>query len=136
VDIPEGVKVITVCDGEGDMYELFTKAQSLNESLLIRIVWNRMTAENVEILDEIRKKRWQGRVEVTLPQDSLSSIPERETVLQQRHALYQVKRSHIRNPMRILPDSIDLYRIYVKEARAAKGKKPIEWFHYVLKSRA
>jgi hypothetical protein len=26
-DIPEGVRVITVCDREGDMYELFAKAQ-------------------------------------------------------------------------------------------------------------
>jgi hypothetical protein len=26
----EWVKVVTVCDGEGDMYELFTKAQSIN----------------------------------------------------------------------------------------------------------
>jgi hypothetical protein len=130
------VKVITVCDGEGDMYELFAGAQSQNEPVLIRIVRNRMTVENVGILDEIRQKRWQGRVEVTLPQDSLSSIPEREAVLQQRHALYQVKRPHIRNLMRILPDSIDLYRIYVKEERVPKGKKPIEWFYYVLKSGA
>jgi hypothetical protein len=52
--MPEGVKVITVCDREGDRYELFTKAQSLNESLLIRIVRNRMTVGNKRILDVMR----------------------------------------------------------------------------------
>ncbi|MDR1220159.1 MAG: IS4 family transposase, partial [Treponema sp.] len=37
-DIPEGIKVITVYDREGDMYELFVKATELDESFLIRIV--------------------------------------------------------------------------------------------------
>ncbi|MDR1317043.1 MAG: hypothetical protein LBK13_09245 [Spirochaetales bacterium] len=45
-DIPEGVKVISVCDREGDMYELFAKAGELGEAFLIRIVQNRMTAGN------------------------------------------------------------------------------------------
>jgi hypothetical protein len=34
---------------------------------LIRIVQNRMTVENKGILDEIRKKRCQGRVGVRIP---------------------------------------------------------------------
>jgi hypothetical protein len=120
--------VITVCDREGDMYELFAKAQSLNEPLLIRIVQNRMTIENKRILDEIRKKRCQGRVEVTLPRDSRSSIPERKAVVQLRYASYPVKRPHILNPVKSLPEFIDMNVIYVKEERPPKGKKPIEWF--------
>jgi hypothetical protein len=50
--------------------ELFAKAQSLDEPVLIRIVQNRMTVENRRILDEIRKERCGGRVEATLPRDS------------------------------------------------------------------
>jgi hypothetical protein len=49
-DILRGVRVITVCDREGDMYELFAKAQDLKEPVLIRIVQNRMTVENKGIL--------------------------------------------------------------------------------------
>jgi hypothetical protein len=126
--IPEGVRVITVCDREGDMYELFAKAQSLNEPVLIRTVQNRMTVENKRILDEIRKKRCQGRVEVTLPRDSRSSIPEREAVLQLRYASYSVKRPHILNPVKTLPESIAMQVIYVKEEKPPRGKDPIEWF--------
>jgi hypothetical protein len=113
--IPPDMKVITVCDREGDMYELFAKARSLDKPLLIRIAHNRMTAGNKRILDEIRKKRCQGRVEVTLPRDSRSSIPEREAVLQLRYATYKVKRPRILNPVKTLPDAIDLQVIYVKE---------------------
>jgi hypothetical protein len=71
-DIPEGVAVITVGDREGDMYELFAKAQALNEPFLIRVVQNRMTVENKRIPDEIRKKRCQGRVGASIPRDSRS----------------------------------------------------------------
>jgi DNA topoisomerase IA len=39
------------------MYELSAKAQLLNEPILIRIVQNRMTAENEKVLDEIQKKQ-------------------------------------------------------------------------------
>jgi hypothetical protein len=70
--LPCEVRVITVCDREGDRYELFAKAPLLKEPVLIRIVQNRMTVENRRILDEIRKKRSQGRVEVRLPRDSRS----------------------------------------------------------------
>jgi hypothetical protein len=127
-DIPEGVKVIRVCDREGDMYELFAKAQSLKEPILIRIVQNRMTVENKRIPDEIRKKRCRGKVEETIPRDSRSSMPEREAVLQLRYASYSVKRPHILNPVKELPDWIELQVIYVREERPPKGKGPIEWF--------
>jgi hypothetical protein len=76
-DLPPDIKVITVCGRERDMAdyksdELFARAQSLRVPLLVRIVRNRMTMENKRILDEIRKERCQGRVEVTIPQDSRS----------------------------------------------------------------
>jgi hypothetical protein len=67
----------------------------LDESFLIRIVQNRMTVENKRILDEIRKKRRQDRVGVTIPRNSRSSIPEWEALLQMRYAPYIMKRSAI-----------------------------------------
>ncbi|GHU09683.1 hypothetical protein FACS1894151_07940 [Spirochaetia bacterium] len=100
----------------------------MNELLLIRIVQNRMTMENKRILDEIQKKKCQGRLAVTIPRDSRNSIPERETVLQLRYAQFAVKRPQIRNPIKTLPEAIDMNIIYVKEERPPKGNKPIEWF--------
>jgi hypothetical protein len=126
--IPRGVRVITVCDREGDMYELFAKAQALKEPVLIRIVQNRLTVENKGILGEIRKKRCQGRVEVTIPRDSRSGIPEREAVLQIRYASYAVKRPQILNKVKTLPEVVDLHVIYVKEEKPTPRKEPIEWF--------
>jgi hypothetical protein len=127
VDIPRGVRVITVCDREGDMYELFAKARDLKELVLIRIVQNRMTVGNKGILDEIRKKRCQGRVAATIPRDSRSGVPEREAVLQVRYAPYAVKRPQILNKVKTLPAAIDMHVVYVREEKPVKGKSPIEW---------
>ncbi|MDR2303321.1 MAG: hypothetical protein LBE10_01855 [Treponema sp.] len=109
------------------MYELFAKAQSLDEPVLIRIVQNRMTVENRRIPDELRKKRSPGRVEVRLLRDGRSGIPEREAVLQMRYAPYSIKRPHILNPVKTVPDGIAMQGIYVKEEKPPKGKEAVEW---------
>jgi hypothetical protein len=67
----------------------------LDEVVVLRIVQDRMTVENKRILDEIPKKRCQGRVEVRLLRDRRSSIVEREAVVQMRYAAYSVKRPQI-----------------------------------------
>jgi hypothetical protein len=126
--LPEGVRIITVCDREGDMYELFAKAVALDESFLIRIVQNRMTVENKRIRDEIQKKRSQGRVRVSIPRDSRSGIPEREAVLQLRYAAFVIKKPSILGPVKTLPEGIEVNVIHVKEEDPPRGKEPIEWF--------
>ena len=127
-DIPETVKVITVCDLEGSMDELFAKAQSLRKPVLIRIVQNRMTVENKRILEEIRKTQCRWRIEVTIPRDRGNSIPERKTVLQLRYDRYPVKMPRILDKNKPLPKTIDLHIIYVKEENPVKEESPIEWF--------
>jgi hypothetical protein len=126
-DIPEGVRVITVCDREGDMYELFAKAQSLGEPFLIRIVQNRMTVENKRIPGGIRKRRCQGRAGAAIPRDSRRGIPEREAVLQMRYAPFTIKMPQILNPVKTLPEPITADVIYVKEEHPPQGKAAIEW---------
>jgi hypothetical protein len=106
---------------------LFAKAFALDEPFLIRIIQNRMTVENKGILDEIRKKRCQGRVGVTIPRNSRSGIPEREAVLQMRYASFTIKRPHILNPVKTLPGSVAVNVIYVREEHPPKGHEPIEW---------
>ena len=83
--LPEGIKVITVCDREGDMYEMLDAAQAGGQLFLIRITQNRITVDNRRILDSIRKKHCMGKVEITIPRDSRKNIKEREGVLQIRY---------------------------------------------------
>ncbi|MDR0642942.1 MAG: hypothetical protein LBG07_10835, partial [Treponema sp.] len=57
-----------------------------------------------------------------------SGIPEREAVLQMRYAPFTIQRPHILNPVKTLPESVDVNVIYVKEEHPPKGKEPREWF--------
>ena len=44
--LPEGIRVVTVCDREGDMCELLDEADGAGQAFLIRIARNRKTAGN------------------------------------------------------------------------------------------
>jgi hypothetical protein len=127
-NIPEEIKVINVCDREGDLYEQFDNAVQNNRLFLIRIVQNRMTEENGRVLDEIRSKPCAGRINTVIPRDSRRNLKERETMLQVRYARFEVKKRHIKNVNKTLLPTIPVNVIYVKEEEPPQGIEPIEWF--------
>jgi hypothetical protein len=95
---------------------------------LIRVIQNRLTAENGKILDKIRKKAVQGRVTVHIPRDSRRNIKARDVVLMVRFAQFEIKKPQILNKNKDLPQSIQANVIYVKEEKPPKGLEPIEWY--------
>jgi hypothetical protein len=126
--LPETVKVITVCDREGDMYELLDAAESGGHLFLIRVAQNRMTVDNRLVLDAIRKKRCMGRVETTIPRDSRRNLKERDVALQIRHGNFEIKRPKRLDKNKPLKDSICVWVIHAKEESPPGGIEPIEWF--------
>jgi hypothetical protein len=70
-----------------------------------------MTVANKRIPDEIRKKRCQGSVGVSIPRDSRGGIPEREAVVQMRYAPFTIRRPHILNPVKTLPEASNVHGI-------------------------
>jgi hypothetical protein len=126
--IPEDTKVLHVCDREGDIYELFDKAIQSRRYFLIRIFQNRMTVENEQILDKIKKTHCKGRVKALIPRDSRHNVKERETVLQIRYAHYEIQKPQLKNKDKALLPSLKVNVIYVKEEQPPKGIEGIEWF--------
>jgi len=126
--LPETVKVITVCDREGDMYELLDAAESGGHLFLIRVAQNRMTMGNSKILDAIRKKRCALKVEITIPRDSRRKLKERDVVLQIRYDHFEIKRPKILNKNKELTDSVVVWVIHAREEKPPEGVEPIEWF--------
>jgi hypothetical protein len=133
INVPDEVHIVTVCDREGDMYELFDEAVRTEQPFLIRIAQNRKTIENTKILDEIKEKPCVGKVKVMLPRNSRKSLKEREAVLQIRHHCFEVKRPLILNKVKHLQAAHKVNVIYVHEEQsglksADKAVEPIEWF--------
>ncbi|MCL2138975.1 MAG: IS4 family transposase, partial [Treponema sp.] len=127
IDVPETVHVVTVCDREGDMYELFDKADSEGQAFLIRIVQNRKTVENGKILDEIREKPCMGKIQTTIPRDSRRGIKEREAVLQIRYCSFAIQRPQILNKVKHLKAAQKVNVVYVLEEQQEEAIEPVEW---------
>ncbi|GMO39734.1 MAG: IS4-like element ISLpn5 family transposase [Treponemataceae bacterium] len=126
--IPETVKLIHVCDREGDIYELFDDAVRKGFYFLVRISENRITAENRKIPDEIRGKEVKGRQKARIPRDTRRGLKERGVVLQIRHASFEIQKPQIKNKNKELPPSLKVIVVYVKEEAPPPGVEPIEWF--------
>jgi hypothetical protein len=121
------VKVIHVCDREGDIYQLFNKAVTINNTFLIRVVHNRSTTENEKIIDEIKAKTPAGSVTVTIPRDSRRNIKARKATLDITFAHFNVKKPEVLENDCELPDSISINIIYIKERQIDSKIEPIEW---------
>ncbi|MDR2078728.1 MAG: hypothetical protein LBP74_03270 [Treponema sp.] len=126
--IPADIQVLHICDREGDNYELFDKAIQSGRHFLIRIVHNRKTVENEQILDKIRKTPCKGRVTAHIPRDSRRNLKEREVVLQVRYARYEIKKPQRKNKNKALLPSLPVTVMYVKEERPPRSSEGIEWF--------
>ena len=126
--LPETVKVLNVCDREGDMYELLDAAESGGYLFLIRVAQNRMAMDNKKILDAIRKKHCALKVKTTIPRDSRRNLKEREGVLQIRYGRFEIKRPQILNKNKALVDFVGVWVIHAKEENPPKGEEAIEWF--------
>ncbi|MDR1229885.1 MAG: IS4 family transposase [Spirochaetaceae bacterium] len=125
--IPDGIKVIALCDGEGDVYERFAKAASQGNALLMRVTEDGMTGESGRILEELRNKPSQGQIMIVIPGDSRGS-PERKALFQLWYAPFAINNPHTPDPAQTLPNSVTVNAIYVKETQPPAGKEPVEWF--------
>jgi hypothetical protein len=87
-----------------------------------------MTVENGQILDNIRETRSKGGIKAFIPRDSRHNLKERERVLQIRYAQYKIKKPQIKNKNKVLPPSLPVKVMYVKEEQPPQGVEVIAWF--------
>ena len=125
--VSSSVKLIHICDRDGDMYELFEKAEKTGQSFVIRIVQNRVTVEGTKISDEVKKSNPIGNMEVKIPRSSHKNQPEREATLSIRAKTFEVKKPYSRRNDKHLNESVRMSVIYISEDTPSDGIEPIEW---------
>ena len=126
--MPEGTQVVTVCDREGDMYELIDEAACNNQKFLIRVAQNRRIVGNEKIMDAVRAKSCGGRVKVMLPRDCRNGIKKREATLQIRYDNFGIKRPEVLDKKKGLKGVQEVNIIYVQEEQRDKNIEPVEWY--------
>lgn len=127
--IPSDIKAITVCDREGDIYDLFHKAISEKRDLLVRAARDRIISNGVnkKLFSEMESCIPAGEVIVTIPRNANLNSPEREARLSIKHCPITIKPPKNRSAAECL-SNLNLYAVLVEEVTLPpKGVKSIYW---------
>jgi hypothetical protein len=125
-DIPDSVNVITICDREGDFYELYAAALEIGKDFVIRVIHDRKTSENEKVIEKIRNTGACGQVTVNIPRDTRNNRPARKAVMEVACCSVNVLKPdsvHSEN----VQDSIQMNIVRITEICAKDEKEKIEW---------
>jgi hypothetical protein len=124
--IPEDTHFITICDREGDFYELYAEATELGEDFIIRVTHDRCSDTDKKIMSKIRGSEAAGTVMVNIPRDSRKGVAAREAELEIAYCEVKVKKpSTVRN--KELSSQLTINLVRITELNPPGGQKPIEW---------
>ena len=124
--IPEETNFITICDREGDFYELYAEAINLGTDFIIRVTHDRLSDTNERIATKLRQTKAVGTVTINIPRDSRNAVPARQAEMEVAYCSVNViKPSNVRNEEVAPKLTIKLVR--VTEINPPDGHDPIEW---------
>ena len=128
-------KMITVCDREADIYDLYALALKLKSSVLIRARGDRIINKTVRYSEKPRIWLWKhienqpikGKIVVEIPSrgGKFGSIA-RSAMLELRYDSFIMSPHRSRPDYRIL-SQFKLSAVYVIERHPPKGEEPLEW---------
>jgi len=121
---PKNIKLIHVTDREGDIYELFAQAQSTGQSFVIRATHNRITSENMRMIEVVENSPLVGLVEAKIPENNAKKQKERIANLEIRSASFNVKRPK-KVSKQSAPASVALNIVIAQEKNPPEGTGPI-----------
>ena len=114
--IPSGAEAITVCDREGDIFEVYAEACELGSSFVIRSGYNRKTETNDKLFEKIRKTPALGYATLEIPRDSRSNRKAHKA--QMAVSSCSVSISKKKNSL-----TVNVVRI----AEVSESNAPVEW---------
>lgn len=125
---PAGVQVVTVCDREADIYELFVEAQKAKTGLLVRAAQNRalMDAEMGLLWDRVESATPVGCWKVQVP--AKGKEPAREAVVSVRFRSVRLKPpQRPKEPGQDPLPPVPLDAVLVQEVDPPEKLTPVEW---------
>jgi len=124
--LPEDIRAVTVCDREGDVYELFRKAQMDQKLYLVRMVQNRLTTESEKLLDYAKSLEVGGTCIVQIPRDTRNNRKARNATLNIKYSQVTIKAP--RNSGYGPNENITAWVVAAEEVDAPEGIEPIAWY--------
>jgi hypothetical protein len=159
IGIPENIETISICDREGDFYELYADAERQNEKFLIRVIHNRYDDNGDRILNKVRRNKSLGSIVVEIPRNSRKNEKARQAIMEISYCKVSAKKPN-RLKTENIPESLSMNIVRIAETNRNEGLEwilatnlqiqnaedcmkvvkyylqrwKIERFHYVLKS--
>ena len=128
--LPEGTKAVHICDREGDIFELFCKADRDGALYLCRSTHNRKIEEENgsnkldNLLDALPSA---GKIDIHVPRDSHTDRKARNAELEIKYGECKITKPAKLVSSRELPESIKVYSISAVEIDPPQGEKGICW---------
>jgi hypothetical protein len=125
---PDGVTVVSVCDREADMYELFVEAERLKTGLLVRATQDRalLDAETGKVWATVSAASLSGQLQVHVP--AKHDEPERDAIVDVRFCQVTLKPPwRLKRPDQEPLPPITLDVVLVQEVDAPEHVTPLEW---------
>ena len=126
--MPEGVRDVTICDAEGDVFELFAAAQDHQREILVRAAQDRcLSGQDRKLWEFLQSQEVKGYLEVDVAAREKQRARKARVTVQfanialkaPQHAQAAVKKKH---------KSIAVGAIYVRELDPpAEVEEPLEW---------
>ena len=138
--VEDDIRVVTVCDREGDIYEFFEKAQRIEVPVLVRASQDRVInrtslyskQKSPKLWDFIENLPCQGTIEVKIP--ASNNKPSRNAKLEIRYGEFtmNIPRNHYKSKKKNLDKenfSIDLKvtAVHAAEKDPTSGEEGLEW---------
>jgi hypothetical protein len=127
---PEGTKAVHVCDREGDIYELFCKAEKDGIQYLVRRCHNRNIAEEdgMKKLDELVGTLPEaGRITIRIPRDSHTNRVARNAEVEIKFGKCRIAKPSNLISTNELPKSVEVCFVSAFEIDPPPGQEKILW---------
>jgi hypothetical protein len=132
--VPKEVTPIVICDREGDFYELYADMNTLRTSsydtmYVVRVTHDRQTDSEVNAVQQLRRTKASGEVEIAIPRDTRANKPARTAKMEVAYCCVTIARP--KRTDKTIPKQVTLNLVRITEIgetdRAKLGIEPIEW---------
>jgi len=122
--LPGNVKGIILCDREGDFYEHYAEMLTLNASFVVRVIHDRNTVDGDYSVQQLRRTKACGEVEVAIPRDTRNNVSARTVKMEVAYCTVAIARPT--RTSKKIADSLTLNLVRITEI--GNTVNPIEWF--------
>jgi hypothetical protein len=116
--------VVTVCDREADIYDIFQEAKLLNTKYLIRAKSDRNVDNNQKLWDFMQQQSVVEQHTIHVPEHE--NQPQRKAEVEVRFSAVPLKYPADRPRSKRQPD-IEAFAVYVREINPPPTAQPVDW---------